>query len=55
MKQVVIAFDVDGTLRCNCTDTCQDVNKRVIDGLYYFKHLKNTHIMIWSGGQYIFI
>lgn len=50
MKQVIIAFDVDGTLRCNCTPTCQDVNMRVMEGLYFFKSLKNVRIMIWSGG-----
>ena len=27
MKKIRIAFDVDGTLRCNCTETCRDPNQ----------------------------
>lgn len=50
MNKIVVAFDIDGTLRCNCTDTCQDVNQRIVEGLYFFKHMKNVRIMIWSGG-----
>lgn len=50
MKRIIVAFDVDGTLRCNCTPTCQDVNKRVMEGFYFFKNMKNTRMMIWSGG-----
>lgn len=50
MNTVIIAIDVDGTLRCNCTDTCQDVNRRIVDLLYILKHFKNVKIMVWSGG-----
>lgn len=50
MKTVTIAFDVDGTLRCNCTDTCQDVNRRIVDLLYIFKSFKNVKVIVWSGG-----
>lgn len=50
MKKVVIAFDVDGTLRCNCTEICQDVNRRIVDLVYIMSKMKNTRIMIWSGG-----
>jgi hypothetical protein len=50
MQKIVYAFDVDGTLRCNCTPTCQDINRQVVDGLIFLKHMKNSRIMIWSGG-----
>jgi hypothetical protein len=50
MKTVVVAFDVDGTLRCNCTDTCKDVNRRIVDLLFAIRSMKNTRIMVWSGG-----
>lgn len=50
MRKVVVAFDVDGTLRCNHTEDCQDINRRVVDALIFFKHMKNTHVMIWSDG-----
>lgn len=50
MKTVTIAFDVDGTLRCNCTPTCQDVNRRQIDALMWALSLKNTKVIVWSGG-----
>lgn len=50
MKQIVIAFDVDGTLRCNCTETCRDVNRRIVDLLDIMLRMKNTRVMIWSGG-----
>lgn len=50
MKKVTVAIDVDGTLRCNCTDTCQDVNRRIIDLVYILQSMKNVKIIIWSGG-----
>lgn len=50
MRKVTVAFDIDGTLRCNCTDTCQDLNECTMEGLYFFRHMKNVRIMIWSGG-----
>lgn len=50
MKRVVVAFDVDGTLRCNCTPTCRDVNRRIVDLMYIMRHMKNVSIMVWSGG-----
>lgn len=55
MNKITVAFDIDGTLRCNCTDTCQDLNRRVVEGLYFFRHMKNVRIMVWSGGgvQYV--
>lgn len=50
MRDICIAFDVDGTLRCNCTETCRDVNRRIVDLLDIMLHMKNTNVMIWSGG-----
>lgn len=50
MKNIVVAFDTDGTLRCNCTETCQDVNRRIVDLFMILKHMKNTRLMVWSGG-----
>lgn len=50
MQKINIAFDVDGTLRCNCTDTCQDPNQRIIDLLHILKSFKNTRLFVWSGG-----
>jgi hypothetical protein len=50
MKKIRIAFDVDGTLRCNCTDTCQDPNQRIIDLFKILESFKNTELYIWSGG-----
>jgi hypothetical protein len=55
MKKVTVAFDVDGTLRCNCTDTCQDLNQRTLDGLYFMRHMKNVRIMVWSGGGVAYV
>lgn len=50
MKKIVVAFDIDGTLRCNCTETCRDLNKRVADAIPFFQHMKNTRVILWSGG-----
>ncbi len=49
MKQVVIAVDVDGTLRCNCTDTCQDPNARIVELAKTLSTFKNVKVMVWSG------
>lgn len=50
MKKVKIAFDVDGTLRCNCTDTCQDPNPDIIELFRILDKSKNTELYVWSGG-----
>lgn len=51
MSKAVIAFDIDGTLRCNCTDTCQDTNTEVVDLARSLKKvMKNTKLIAWSGG-----
>jgi hypothetical protein len=50
MKQIVIAIDVDGTLRCNHTDTCEDPNKRIVEMAKTLATFKNVKVMVWSGG-----
>lgn len=50
MKTIKIAFDVDGTLRCNCTDTCEDPNQRIVDLFNILSSFKNTEMYVWSGG-----
>ncbi|GAA1053927.1 hypothetical protein GCM10009570_25160 [Dietzia natronolimnaea] len=50
MRPVRIAFDVDGTLRCNCTDTCQDPNTRIVELFKILATFKNTDLHVWSGG-----
>lgn len=50
MRKIRIAFDVDGTLRCNCTDTCEDPNKRIVDLFMILHSFKNTDLYVWSGG-----
>jgi hypothetical protein len=50
MSKVRIAFDVDGTLRCNCTDDCQDPNQRIVDLFHILNSFKNTELYVWSGG-----
>lgn len=50
MKTVTIAFDVDGTLRCNCTETCQDSNQDIVDLFRILRKFKNIELFVWSGG-----
>lgn len=50
MRKVSIAFDVDGTLRCNCTDTCQDPNEDIVELFRILNKFKNTRLYVWSGG-----
>jgi len=50
MKKVKIAFDVDGTLRCNCTDTCKDPNEDIVELFRILDKFKNTELYVWSGG-----
>lgn len=50
MKKIVVAVDVDGTLRCNCTETCQDINGRIVDLARILKRMKNVRLIAWSGG-----
>ena|SRR3990167_2622491 len=50
MRKIKIAFDVDGTLRCNCTDTCKDMNPRICVMFETLATFKNTELYVWSGG-----
>lgn len=50
MKKLKIAFDIDGTLRCNCTVTCQDSNQDIVDLFFILSKFKNTEMYVWSGG-----
>lgn len=50
MQTIKIAFDVDGTLRCNCTNDCQDPNQRIVDMFKTLASFKNTDMYVWSGG-----
>jgi len=49
MRKFVIAFDVDGTLITNSGSTDIAI-ERTIDLLKALAHMKNTHIVVWSGG-----
>lgn len=50
MKKLLVAFDVDGTLRCNCTDTCRDPNEEIVQLLRILSRFKNIRVIVWSGG-----
>lgn len=51
MEREVFAIDIDGTLRCNCTPTCRDGNRRIVDLVFVLlESFKNVRVMIWSGG-----
>lgn len=50
MRKIRVAFDVDGTLRCNCTDKCMNANQRIVDAFNTLATFKNTDMYVWSGG-----
>ncbi len=50
MKKITIAFDVDGTLRDNRHAERVVANERVCTGLIWLSSMKNTKILVWSGG-----
>lgn len=50
MKQIVIAFDVDGTLRDNTVEERVVANQRIRTLLITLSSMRNTTIMVWSGG-----
>lgn len=50
MQKIRIAFDVDGTLRSNITETTQDPNQRIVDLFAILDSFKNTELYVWSGG-----
>lgn len=54
MKQVVIAFDVDGTLRDNSVIDRVVANERVRTLLIALASMKNTYIVVWSGSGQLY-
>lgn len=51
MKNLTIAFDIDGTLRCNAEErhrTEVEPNQNVIAGLIWLASFKNINIHLWS-------
>lgn len=50
MQKILIAFDVDGTLRDNRHTDKWVANERQRRRLIDHAHDKNTTIMVWSGG-----
>lgn len=53
MKKITIAFDCDGTL-LNNTKQQMIANERVRAGLIWLASMKNTRIIVWSGGGEIY-
>jgi hydroxymethylpyrimidine pyrophosphatase-like HAD family hydrolase len=50
MKKVLIAFDIDGTLRKNTVEDKVVPNERIRTLLITLASMKNTKILVWSGG-----
>lgn len=50
MTKIKIAFDVDGTLRSNKTETSQGPNQRIVELFTILASFKNTDLYVWSGG-----
>lgn len=51
MKEIIIAFDIDGTLISNTNGVGKEhLNIDVFNLLVLFSKIKNTKIVIWSGG-----
>lgn len=51
MKEIIIAFDIDGTILNNEKTRDGGVNLPVIHMMELFsKSMKNTRIIVWSGG-----
>jgi hypothetical protein len=50
MQTVKIAFDVDGTLRCNHDATCEQPNNNIVGLFKCLDTFKNTELYVWSGG-----
>lgn len=50
MRKIRVAFDVDGTLRCNHSETCEDPNKGIVKLFHILYSFKNTELYVWSGG-----
>lgn len=49
-KTITIAFDIDGTLRDNTVGGACVANERIRTLLITLAGMKNTHILLWSGG-----
>jgi len=49
MKRVIVAFDIDGTLRSNRDDS-HTPNERIRTLLITLASFKNVRIHVWSGG-----
>ena len=52
MRKIKIAFDVDGTLRCNCNEVCTDPNRNIVSLFNILATFKNTELYVWSGGAF---
>ena len=50
MRKITIAFDVDGTLRSNKTDTTVEPNRRIVELFNILATFKNVQLYVWSGG-----
>lgn len=50
MKTIRIAFDIDGTLRCNCQEDCEEENYRICQLVTLLGSFKNIELHAWSGG-----
>jgi len=51
MKELIIAFDVDGTLISNENGLGQEhLNLRIFQLMVLLSEMKNTRIYVWSGG-----
>jgi hypothetical protein len=50
VKDITIAFDVDGTLRDNTVSDRPVANERIRTLLITLASMKNTKIIVWSGG-----
>lgn len=50
MKKVLIAFDIDGTLRNNAEAVHPLANEEIRTLLILLSKFKNVKIMVWSGG-----
>lgn len=50
MKTITVAFDIDGTLRANTIEDKVVANERIRTLLIALASMKNTKIVVWSGG-----
>lgn len=56
METVLIAFDIDGTLRDNTVDQSLEpvANENIRTLLITLSKFKNTRILVWSGGGEVY-